>query len=413
MPSYTNQPATGQEAKIIRKIAFLAFILNLALALIKGVLAVISGSLAVTAGAIDSATDSVASLAVFIGVQLAEKKTRKFPLGLYKVENVISVIIALFIFFGGYEIAGRIVNPNTDTPEISLNILIFMFICTLATYLFGQYALSMGRKTGSPTLLAEGRHRQADVLSSLVVLASVALNYIGWDFTFWGIGIDQLSAAIVLIFIAKAGWELLSEGMRVLLDASIDAPTLSRIRETIKKHPLVTGIEGLIASNAGRFVFIQAEIKLRTADLKKAHTASEEIEENIREEIPRVGRITIHYEPSTKDHYRIALPVNDMQGALSDKFGEAPYFAFLDFSGQAGEIEQDIQLNPYRSLPRGRGIKVANWLVEQDINEIILEEDIRNKGPAVIFRDAGVSITEASVGTLAQIKEKRQKKPHS
>ena len=32
-------------------------------------------------------------------------KTRAFPYGLYKVENLVSVIVALAIFYAGYEIA--------------------------------------------------------------------------------------------------------------------------------------------------------------------------------------------------------------------------------------------------------------------------------------------------------------------
>jgi divalent metal cation (Fe/Co/Zn/Cd) transporter len=92
---------TGDENRLTRKEALPAFLLNLALALVKAFLANRSGSLAVTAGAIDSASDSVASLTVFGGLLLSTRKTRSFPLGLYKIENLISVVVALFIFLAG------------------------------------------------------------------------------------------------------------------------------------------------------------------------------------------------------------------------------------------------------------------------------------------------------------------------
>ncbi|MFO7817538.1 MAG: cation diffusion facilitator family transporter [Desulfovibrionales bacterium] len=396
--------SSNQDSKTIRKIALLAFGLNLLLALVKAMLAVISGSLAVTAGAIDSATDSVSSLAVFIGVNLSEKKTEKFPLGLYKIENVISVIVAIFIFFTGYEIAVRAFKPSSGTPDVSLYILAGMFFCTLATYLFGQYALKKGRETGSPTLQAEGKHRQADVMSSLIVLTSVTLNYFQVNPAILSISIDQFAACIVLIFIVKAGWELLSEGMRVLLDASIDSETLDRIKKIIKKHTLVTEVKNIVASNAGRFVFIQAEIELRTSNLEKAHSASEEIENNIRKEVPRVGRVTIHYEPPSEDQTRMALPVQNLNGKLSTKFGEAPYFAFMQLSGKKAKItEQNIQENPYKSLSKGRGIKVANWLIDHNVDQILLKEDIRKKGPGQILRNAGIKIELTDLTTLSEI----------
>lgn len=36
-----------------------------------------------------------------------------------------------------------------------------MLAATLVTFLFGQYALRVGRQTESPSLKAEGRHRHA------------------------------------------------------------------------------------------------------------------------------------------------------------------------------------------------------------------------------------------------------------
>ena len=91
------------ETRQIFKIAGLAFLLNLILTLVKVPLAILTGSLTITASAIDSGTDAVASLVIYGGIKLSTRKTRSFPLGLYKLENVASVTISLFIFIAGYE----------------------------------------------------------------------------------------------------------------------------------------------------------------------------------------------------------------------------------------------------------------------------------------------------------------------
>ena len=166
-----GKPFSGNdETKQIYRVAGYAFLLNLFLAIMKALLAFFSGSLAITASAIDSGTDAVASLVIYGGVKLSTKKTRSFPMGLYKLENVASVFIALFIFIAGYEIIREIFSPAGRLPRISLSYIILLFAGTIATLLFGQYAISIGRRTESPTLIAEGRHRQVDVLSSSVVL---------------------------------------------------------------------------------------------------------------------------------------------------------------------------------------------------------------------------------------------------
>ena len=61
-----------------------------------------------------------------------------------------------------------------------------------------------------------------------------------------GISIDRIGAALILLFIAKTGGELLSDGMRVLLDASIDFPTLNKIRRLIHQESAVDEIKSLI-----------------------------------------------------------------------------------------------------------------------------------------------------------------------
>lgn len=86
------------------KIAVFAICVNLALFGIKITFATLSQSIALKAEAIHSLSDVVASLTVFGGLILAKRKSKKFPYGLYKVENLVSIIVALAIFFAGYEI---------------------------------------------------------------------------------------------------------------------------------------------------------------------------------------------------------------------------------------------------------------------------------------------------------------------
>jgi len=269
-----NQPRTrspdistagvDQETRLIGRTAFYAFVLNLGLAVMKGVLAFYTSSLAVTAGAIDSGTDAAASLVLYAGLKLSTRKTPSFPLGLYKVENVISVFVALSIFFAGYEIAREIFSSAPSSPEISVSVVILLLVGVAAIYLFGRYAMRAGQKTESPTLIAEAKHRQVDVVSSIMVLVSILPIYFGWDTKILGISIDHIAAGAVLIFIGRAGWGLLSDGMRVLLDASLDFETLNRVRDILAHHPMVVKVQSLTGRNAGRFRFLQASIIIRT-----------------------------------------------------------------------------------------------------------------------------------------------------
>ena len=392
-PQIQHETDRQSEHRQIQRVALYGFVLNLLLTLLKVSLASFSGSLAVTASAVDSATDSFASLLLYAGLRLSVRKSASFPLGLYKIENVISVALGLSIFFAGYEIARNALRSSGAPPDVSVAILLWFTSGTIATLLFGGYVLRVGRKTESPTLMAEGKHRQVDVLSSVVVLLSIVIQFFEVDFRPFGVSIDQIAAGIVLIFIVHTGWELLSDGMRVLLDASIDFETLRRIRAIIEEEPLVAEVNSLTGRNAGRFRFLETSVLLRTDNLQKAHRISKKLEEEILRLVPHVEHVMIHYEPISRENIRLTIPLDLGGHNISSHFGKSPLFKIVDFRLADRTVrDEKVVENPYDQLESARGIRVAEWLTEQSVDEIIVTEDIGKKGPGYVLSDAGVKI---------------------
>ncbi len=401
---YGRLRADRAEDRQIQRTALYAFLINLGLVGLKIVLTYFSASLAVAASAIDSATDAAASLAVVGGLKLSTHKTARFPYGLYKIENVISVIVAIFIFVAGYEIATRALSPTEQSPIITPGIIGWLVAGALVNLVFGQYALRVGRKSGSPALIAEGRHRQVDLISSLVVVIAVALSYFGLQIDLYGITIDHIGAALVVIFIAYAGYELLSDGMRVLLDASIDLATTEQVRQIIESEPIVRQVRRLTGRNAGRYRFIDSSIVMRTDDLNKAHAISDHIERKIREQVPHIERVLIHYEPQAPQEVVLAVPLADLTGRISTHFGDSPYFALMRLRLADGKVErQEVIANPHTAVERGKGIRVAEWLVNQKVDVVAVKEEMGKKGPSYVLADAGVDLRLSREDNLDQL----------
>lgn len=86
------------------KVAIYSCLLNLALMALKYYLGEASGSLALKADAVHSLADVVSSLTIFLGIVIADRKTKAFPQGLYKVENLVALLSSLFIFYASYDI---------------------------------------------------------------------------------------------------------------------------------------------------------------------------------------------------------------------------------------------------------------------------------------------------------------------
>ncbi len=394
------------------KTAWLSILTNVVLVGIKTIVAFFSGSLAVAADAIHSLSDVVSSVIILIGIKISERQARGFPYGLYKVENLVAMVTSVLILFAGYEITKTVfIGPSRPLPSKIPLAMAGIGTTILITWLFSRYELKMGRETGSPSLVADAQHIWSDMLSSFVILVSLLGSAIGF-------AIDKYAAVIVVVFIARSAITILLDSVRVLLDASLDYESLTRIREIALADPRVLEINELRARNAGRYKFVELDVTLRVKEFEKGHRVSEEIKNRIIKSIAQIDRVLIHYQPQQVDFLTVGIPLSEDRQTISDHFGEAPLFRLFDFQKRVGEITNDHLLeNPHLHLTKGRGIKVANWLLENGLDVLVILHEQAGKGPSYVLGNAGAEIllteeTDASKAWAAVQSQYRENSPH-
>ena len=373
--------------EVSEKTACLSILTNLLLVGIKTAVAFISGSLAVTADAIHSLSDVVSSTIILIGIKISERHVRGFPYGLYKVENLVAIVTSVLILVAGYEIikAVFLAPPRPFPKQISLSIA-GIVLTIVITWLFSRYELKKGRETGSPSLIADARHIWTDMLSSFVIL----MAFLGSAF---GLAIDKYAAVIVVAFIVRSALVILLDSVRVLLDASLDYSSLTRIREIVLADPRVVEINNVWARNAGRYKFVELDLSLRVRELEKGHQLSEEIENRVKMEISQVDRVLIHFQPVHRDIITFCLPLTEDKLTISEHFGEAPFFQFQSVHHDEGKnTNKRILKNPYLNEDKAKGIKVANWLLENGLDVLISPQDQAGRGPGFVLGNAGAEI---------------------
>ncbi len=159
-----------------------------------------------------------------------------------------------------------------------------------------------------------------------------------------------------------------------------------------------------MARNSGRYLFVQANLIFRITDLKRAHVASQRIEAEIRNQFPHVDRVLIHYEPRRQESLRYAAALQDPQGTLGEHFGESSYFAIVEIDLQEMKLaKQEIVANPYKDLAKGKGLKVARFLLTYKPDVIFCKESLSGKGPGYAFAEAGVETSQTQAKTLAEL----------
>ena len=369
------------------KVAVIALSTNIALLGIKYLFARLSGSVALMADVIHSSSDVVAALTVLFGLRISRRKSRKFPYGLYKVENLISLLIAAAILFAGYEIVKEALFEGGAREVRNIPVTIGGVLLVIGiTLSLAQYEIKVGRRINSPAIEADGHHVRTDALSSAVVLVSL----LGGLF---GLKLDRYAALVMAVFIGRAGIGVAIDAIKVLLDASIDFETLDKAKSIILSEPAVREVRSLMGRNSGRYKFIEAEITLNVRDLEKAHFISQRIERRLREEISGLDHVLIHYEPVRKKTISCAVPLESTDGRISPHFGEAPFFGIYTIDFKTGKVlKREIVGNPFLSEERGKGIKIAEMLIRRGVDLVLIKEPFHGRGPEYAFSDAGVQV---------------------
>jgi len=152
-----------------KRLAGLSLGLNITLMVAKFALYLYTGSTALLAETLHSFTDVIGSIFIIGGIHLSGMKSRQFPWGLYKVENLAAVLSSGLIFLSAYEMGGMISHPSPQVMrnlDIALIVLVFM---ALPIVLFSSYEIKRAKAINSPSLIADAEHWRADIAPLAVV----------------------------------------------------------------------------------------------------------------------------------------------------------------------------------------------------------------------------------------------------
>jgi cation diffusion facilitator family transporter len=162
--------------------------------------------------------------------------------------------------------------------------------------LWARHLMRRGEALGSPALAADGRHLMADVVTSLGVLAGIALA--AMTGLWW---LDSVLAAATAVGILWSGARLIRDSVGGLMDEALPPARIARI-EAILADAGQGGIEAhdLRTRQAGARLFVEFHLvvpgEMTVAD---SHAICDRIEAAIRAEFAP-ATITIHVEPHGK-----------------------------------------------------------------------------------------------------------------
>jgi cation diffusion facilitator family transporter len=264
-----------------KKATVVASIIAGLLAVTKLIVGIISGSVAVLASAVDSVLDLVISIFNYFAVNNSEKPAdSRFNYGRGKIEALASVIEGTVITLSGlfllYQAVEKVFTQSgISSIDISIYVMIGSMIATFGLVLYLNY---VAKKTNSMVVRADALHYKTDLYTNLAVLVSlVAINYSGI------VIIDSIIGGAIAIYIIYSAYELIKDGVLMLLDEALDEEIVQEIEKLAVSEKVVTDFHNLRTRTSGNVNFVDIHLVFTpNISLLDAHRASDRIEEKIK-----------------------------------------------------------------------------------------------------------------------------------
>ena len=261
------------------------------------VVGIASGSVAVLASAVDSILDMFVSLFNYFAIANSEKLAdEQFNYGRGKIEALASVIEGVIISMSGlFLLYTAIKKYYSNETSIYLDTsFVVMIVSTLITIFLVKYLNDIANKTNNMVIKADALHYKTDVMVNIAVLVSLVVVY----FTHLEI-IDVLIGGAISVFIIYSAYELIQDGVLVLLDRALDEQTTNKIINIIKTTQKVTDYHFLKTRTAGNNNFVDVHLVFDCdMTLLEAHQIADIVEEKIKQlDDAKDWIINIHMDP--------------------------------------------------------------------------------------------------------------------
>ncbi len=356
-------------------------------------IAYLSGSLGLLAKGIDSISDLIAIITVFLGLWLAQRDPdQKYPYGYFKAESLAALIVAVFIFVTGigvlWQAIQRIFFP------IELNFIDLALVVSIATipviFVMSWYLKKIGRETGSNAVYNKGQEFQMDILASVAVILGLVFALVGLP---W---VESIVGFTIGLLILRSSFQLAYDSILILMDAGQDLEKINAIKQLALPILGVLGVHAIKLRRAGPICFgeMHLEVAGKTTVLQ-SHLLAEEISTRVKQAYPDILSFLVHVEPVQPVTFRVAFPVDQAEATPGSKpsthFGTTPYFLVMDIDKREIAL-WEVMPNPAAKESKQRGKNTAHLLIDAKVE--IVFADRMGETPLSLLRNHLIQVIQ-------------------
>lgn len=277
----------------VRSVLVRILYLNLAVALAKIIFGELTGSISIMSDGFHSLTDGASNVVALVGLRLARKPPdANHPYGHRKFETLAAAAIALFLVIVVVEVAQTAFMRfrTGGAPSVTIGSFAIMLVTLAINIAVVRSERKAGVRLSSELLLADARHTQSDVLTSIAVIAALAGSALGYPL------LDPMAALVIVGFIGYAGFRIARDAAGILSDQIVISE--DDIRRVVDSVPQVLGCHHIRSRGSADHVFLDLHVWLDGATpLTDAHAVSHAVKDLLMERYPQIADAIIHIEP--------------------------------------------------------------------------------------------------------------------
>jgi cation diffusion facilitator family transporter len=222
-----------------------------------------TGSIGLKADGVDSLSDSIISVIVWVGLHYSRRRPdARFHFGYHKVESLSALVVSIgMVGVAGYILLHSYFSFLNPAPISYPEIAFMTLLCAGTVSLFRAFRMRVvAKKYGLLSLRTDANNSIKDGTASFVVLASV----VGASFGL--LQLDAVGGMIVSVYIIGIAYVAIKESSLVLLDACESPEMTSVLAAALKTVDGVQSVKSIKLRPSGPY--LTGIISLVVADQK-------------------------------------------------------------------------------------------------------------------------------------------------
>lgn len=291
-----------------------SILVNILLFIIKLGMGLISGSISILADAFHLLSHLANSIILVVTFWITGKPaTESTPFGHGRMEHVGPLIMSIFLFVSGIQIAEKSFHHAIHPQEVHYwPALPWILLATVIAKIFmKQFIHFLGKRVDSDAIIASAEHQWIEAVGTMTVIIGLVLGH------YFNIReADGYIGIALSLWLLYLGYTHGRNAIIPLLGKAPDKKIIQRIRETAKSVEGVYDVHEIIVHDYGslNLISLHCEIPEEFGSVK-IHELTEKCEEKLRRQFG--GEVVCHSDPLQKRTEKVIAIEKDFSHAVA------------------------------------------------------------------------------------------------